>query len=531
MIKRLFLRYSPATSSLFVEKKLSDGTFIKGLLNPRCFSEETQTSVSCSSLSTSLFLLEGMTQLPDGRVYYGKYDAEKGFPLPGSRLEEDGDLYEGSFNAKWQREGSGKAWLADGTYYEGLFDQDELVNGTVRVPQGIHEVTFKGSLKDESFVQGRLTSNEYVYEGFFHNNEPDGKGKLVFVDTGAEQEGTFRNGKLHGSNCKMKLPSGYVYVGDFLDGHIRYGKLFTPTYTYEGEFNEHGRAHGTGVQTYLIQEPRLIFTGIWNQGAMIQGSVADEYGVPVDWRNDHETQRNILGNGDLQEGEEHIAMNSYCSAKLKEADILHREMQKSYAEDAAKVEKSTGHFPSKMDLRYEGSIREEQEHLHLSSNKQLHDLEQCRIRNQVKSSSLAKNAITTVNAEQVAVSLDENMAKINFSRQCGAIELSAQRAEEQLNRFLRSFPGRSQQTSILDEEDDEEDEKKEKNMMENQIEEDGTDEGDKMDKIKSEQTVADANKNSSTASTSFRLKIHGNSPWKSFTPPDPSASSFHHSTS
>lgn len=527
MIKRLLLKYSPASSSFFVEKKLSDGTFIKGILNPRCLSEEIQTSVSCSSLFTSPALLEGMTQLPDGRVYYGKYHPEKGFPLPGSRLEEDGDLYEGSFNTKWQREGSGKAWLADGTYYEGLFDQDELVEGTVRVPQGIHEVVFKGSLKDESFIQGRLTSNEYVYEGSFHNNEPNGKGKLIFIDTRAEQEGTFRNGKLHGSDCKMKLPSGYVYVGDFLDGHIRYGKLFTPTYTYEGEFNEHGRAHGTGVQTYLIQEPRLIFTGIWNQGAMIQGSVADEYGVPVDWRNDHETQRNILGNGDLQVGEENIAMNSYCSAKLKEADNLHQEMQKSYAEDAGKVEKNTGYFPSKMDLRYEGSIREEQEQLHLSSNKQLQDLDQCRIRNQVKSSGLAKDAIAKVSTEQKFVSFDENMAKINFSRQCGATELSAQRAEEQLSRFLRSFPGRSQQTTILDEDDDEEDEKKEETMMKKRKEGGGTEETDKMKEVKSGNSVAGANKSSSAPSTSFKLKIHGNPPWKSFTPPDPSASSLH----
>lgn len=50
----------------------------------------------------------------------------------------------------------------------------------------------------------------------------------------------------------MKLNNGYVYVGEFFDGHIRTGTLYTPTYTYEGQFNDHGKAHGEGQQTYLI---------------------------------------------------------------------------------------------------------------------------------------------------------------------------------------------------------------------------------------------------------------------------------------
>lgn len=523
MFKCLLRRFSPASGKKLIEKKLSNGTLIKGVLNPKCLLEKEDHGIpsgSPSSSPLSPFLLEGVTQLPDGRVYSGKYNPEKGFPLPGSRLEDDGDLYEGSFNEQWQREGEGRAWLADGTYYEGRFEKDELVEGMVRVPQGIYEVIFRGTLKDESFVRGRLTSHDCAYEGFFHNNEPEGKGKLVFMDTGAEQEGTFRQGKLHGPDCKMKLPSGYVYVGEFMDGIIRYGKLFTPTYTYEGEFNKHGRAHGTGTQTYLIQEPRLIFTGIWNQGAMIQGTVVDEYGTPVDWRNDHETQRNILGNGDWEAGEERIAMNSYCSAKLKEADEMHRDMQKSYAEDAAKVAKMTGSYPTKMDLRYEGGIREEQERSHISSNKQLHDFENWRKRNQAQASLSATEEMEKVNAEGIAVTLDKNMAKLNFSRQHGTTELSSQRAEEQLHRFLRSFPGRSRETTILDEED-EEDEKENTSVEKDEKRQNPTNEREeKMGTLKNLKPNNGAVGKDQTVSPECNLKIYGNFPWKSFTPSD-----------
>lgn len=430
---------------------LDNGTVLKGKLNPHHRHR----------------LLSGVAILPDGRTYSGKFHEVLGHPLPGSQLEEDGDLYRGSFNQQWQREGQGEAWLADGTHYLGTFEGDELTCGTVRVPNGATEIVFDGTLRDELFVKGRLTQPDFMYEGEFKNNEPHGKGQLVF-STGAEQEGTFLNGKLHGSNCKMRLEGGFVYVGDFMDGTIRRGILYTPTYTYDGEFNDHGRAHGEGSQTYLASDPRLTFTGLWNNGALVRGVCMDEYGTPVDWQNNNDLQTMVLGGGDASSGQESVAVNSYCSAKLKEADQLHRDMQKGYVEDAERVAQRTQRYPSKMDLGYEGSIAHENAAVHEANQKQMAAMNQSKELFADRAHEL--KTVTSQAHGSIIGELNENMAKLQFSRQVGAEQLSSQRIDEQFERFMKSF---------------------------------------------------DAPKPSSGAATveGGRLNIEGNAPWKSFTPP------------
>lgn len=498
---RLLARRLSASAASIVERRLEDGSILRGILNPQAPQQ----------------LLEGVVQLPDGRAYRGKFDSSGGFPLPGCRLEDEGDVYEGEFNARWQREGRGRAWLVDGTCYEGRFEADDFVEGRVTIPQGTSEITFEGTLKDELFVRGRLSSADYVYEGEFHNNEPDGKGKLTF-SSGAEQEGTFRGGKLHGSECKMKLEGGFVYVGEFVDGKIRYGTLFTPTYRYEGEFNESGRAHGAGSQTYLIHEPRLIFTGLWDNGAMTRGSVVDECGCPVEWKNDLQMQAMVCGDGNTTVGEERVHLNNYCSAKLMEADQMHRAMQKSYAEDAANVARETGKYPDKMDLRYEGGIREEQANSQRSAQKQMQDIERCKessrraaeeLTGACSSCPAAADTPARKEEEKDAASsiplpsqspaggvldgvLNSNVARLNFSREFTAQELSAHRAEEQLHRFLRTFKDRKS-TTLLDEDEDED------------KEEDGT-------------RPATCSECSGNVTERAKLRIEGNEPWMSFTP-------------
>ncbi|CAD2215309.1 hypothetical protein AGDE_00265 [Angomonas deanei] len=373
--------------------------------------------------------------LPDGRVFSGSFDPQKGFPLPDSKLEEEGDLYRGEFNDKWQRSGKGEAWLTDGTHYKGIFRDDELVEGTVRIPNGTSEIVFTGTLKDEQFVKGVLKEHDFTYEGEYESNQPHGKGKLTF-STGAEQEGTFFAGKLHGKNCKMKLDGGFVYVGEFLDGNIRQGTLYAPTYTYEGEFNENGRAHGEGTQTYLTNEPRLIFTGIWNNGAMVRGTCVDEYGTPVDWQENHKLQAKVFGDSS-GDGEASVAMNSYCGAKLKEADTLFKEMNKSYVDDAERVASETGRYPSRMDLGYEGGMQSEKEALHSSQAKQTEDMQ--KYKEDAKHHGAAFEDMSSRLKEGISGEINDNMAKINFTRQQGAQSLSAQRVDEQFERFLKTF--------------------------------------------------------------------------------------------
>ncbi|KAG5506381.1 hypothetical protein JKF63_05884 [Porcisia hertigi] len=412
----MFRRLCP---KLLCSVTLPNGTVLKGDVNP----------------SNPTLLLKGITILPDGRVYSGSYDAASGFPLPGSQLEEDGDLYRGEFNCQWQREGRGEAWLADGTHYAGVFKGDEIIEGVVRIPNGTTEVVFEGTLHDETFVRGRLTQADFVYEGEFSANEPHGKGKLVFA-TGAVQEGTFFHGKLHGSDCKMKLDGGFVYVGEFLDGQIRRGTLYTPTYTYEGEFNDHGRAHGEGAQTYLINEPRLTFTGIWSNGALVRGVCVDEYGGTVDWQNNNELQAKVLG-GVTGKGDDNVGLNSYCSARMKEAAQMHSDMQRSYAEDADAVAQSTGRFPTKMDLGYEGSIAYENEAVLQAQQRQMQDME--RSREALSERAKEFDSIAAGVRSNIVGEINENMAKIQFKRQIGAEEVSAARIDEQFERFMKDF--------------------------------------------------------------------------------------------
>ncbi|CCW67238.1 unnamed protein product [Phytomonas sp. Hart1] len=414
MFRRLAWRLSQAT--------LPKGIVLKGERNP----------------SNPNLLRKGVAILPDGRTFSGSFDEAYGFPLTGSQLEEDGDLYKGGFNEHWQRDGDGEAWLADGTHYKGLFHKDELVEGVVRIPNGTKEIVFQGTLKDESFSSGKLSQEDFTYEGEFQSNQPHGKGNLVFA-SGAEQEGTFFNGKLHGNNCKMKLDGGFVYVGDFIDGNIRNGTLYTSTYTYEGEFNEHGRAHGEGTQTYLNNDPRLIFTGIWSNGALVRGTCLDEHGTPVDWQNNHDLQQRMLSDTAQSDGEEGTAIHSYCISKLKEADQMHKQMNKSYIQDAETVRKRTGKYPSKTDLGYESGLRHEIDASEKSSKKQMEDVERSRQAFAEHRNDYEKASASLKGSNHIIGEINENMAKIQFSRQMGAQQLAAERVDEQFERFMKNF--------------------------------------------------------------------------------------------
>lgn len=239
-------------------------------------------------------LVDGIATMPDGRVFKGVFDKMTGRPLPGTQLEEDGDMYRGAFNDRWQRNGDGEAFLVDGTHYQGTFKDDELVSGVVRIPDGSNEIVFEGTLKDEGFHHGTIRQHDFTYTGDFEENMPHGKGILTFA-SGAVQEGTFYRGKLHGHACRLKLESGFLYVGEFNMGICKKGQLYTPTYHYDGEFSDDGRANGEGTQTFLAATPKLIFTGLWVDGNLSRGTCTDEDGNPVDWVDNHELRKEVMG--------------------------------------------------------------------------------------------------------------------------------------------------------------------------------------------------------------------------------------------
>eukprot|EP00758_Cryptobia_borreli_P002210 Tbor_TRINITY_DN2862_c0_g1::TRINITY_DN2862_c0_g1_i1::g.23175::m.23175 len=291
-------------------------------------------------------LVEGVATTPDGRVFKGTFDRETGAPCSGCQMEEDGDVYRGSYNNRWQRTGEGEAFLLDGTHYKGVFEEDELVKGVVRIPDGMDEIVFEGTLKEEMFVKGIMTQKDFTYEGEFEGNCPHGKGKLT-LNTGAELEGTFYNGKLHGRNCRQKMESGITYIGDFENGVIKRGCLYTPNYTYDGCFGSDGRANGEGTQTYLATSPKLIFTGLWVEGNMNCGTCHDEYGNPVDWMENHDIQKEVFG-------EKNAAIDRSVKSHVQDALSRGREVEEAYTKDAKEeASKTGGKYPSKQMLGYQ----------------------------------------------------------------------------------------------------------------------------------------------------------------------------------
>jgi hypothetical protein len=399
-----------------VAKTLSDGTRLDGTFH--------ETIVNR--------LLSGVAVLPDGRCFKGTFDASSGAPLPGSQLEEDGDLYVGAFNPQWQRHGVGEAWLADGTHYKGTFQNDELVKGEVRIPSGVTEVVFRGTLKDEEFAEGTLKQHDFTYTGSFLSNRPHGKGSLVFAN-GATQEGTFFDGGLHGENCTMRLEGGFVYVGSFVDGKIKRGMLYTPTYTYDGEFDDQGKAHGEGTQIHLASSPKLTFTGIWHHGNLIRGTCVDEHGAPVDWQDRHDLQEAVLDDDVDRKGA--LQVQKLCETKLKEADMMHRAYQQAYVHDADKIQKESGVRPSKHDLGYEHSVRGEHEAIDREMMRQQRSFESSKQNIQRNDTAFATRADFDEDAEHHRV--DVNKAKLKMMTQAGAQQVMSDRMEEQLKRFMQ----------------------------------------------------------------------------------------------
>lgn len=403
-------------------KKLADGTVLDGTFH----------------LTHPNRLVQGVATFADGRCFKGTFDDVTGAPRAGSQLEDDGDLYVGSFNDRWQRHGSGEAWLADGTHYKGRFEDDELVEGTVRVPNGMSELLFQGTLRDEEFVEGSLTQPDFVYRGSFQGNKPHGKGKLVFTN-GCEQEGTFRDGLLHGDACTMKLEGGFVYVGEFNNGKIMRGLLYTPTYTYDGEFNDQGKAHGEGTQTHLTTSPRLIFVGIWQHGVMVRGTVVDEYGSPVDWQDQHDLQRQVLGAEGFEDPDAQLANAKYLHTKIDDAAKVHKEMEAAYLDDAKTVQQQKGGpMLSKFDLGYEASLRETNETCHRGICEQQEALRQQE--NRSKSDGRRVRDINFTPQEDDPLPLSDkvniNVAKMKMLEQDGAQRLMTEKMEEQFQRFL-----------------------------------------------------------------------------------------------
>lgn len=114
-------------------------------------------------------------------------------------------------------------------------------------------------------VTGNVTDHALsygTYTGYLERGVPNGYGKLIYSESGDIYEGTFENGKRHGTG-KYTWPSGNAYEGDWVMG----ARTGTGTYIwvsgdrYVGDFVEGDR---TGKGKY-----------IWSDGSYYEGDFID----------------------------------------------------------------------------------------------------------------------------------------------------------------------------------------------------------------------------------------------------------------
>ena len=172
----------------------------------------------------------------------------------GKKLE--GNFINGELNG-WCRYISDKAIC-----YEGLFI-DGVLNGKgeiITINENRKKYIYKGDIinfKKEGI--GIEKTNDYNYEGEFHNDIKHGKGKIIFYNNNSESyEGDFKNGDITGKGFYI-WKNKHTYLGDFLRGKM-HGKgiyKWPDGNVYEGEY------------IYGIKEGYGEFK--WNDGRIYKG--------------------------------------------------------------------------------------------------------------------------------------------------------------------------------------------------------------------------------------------------------------------
>ncbi|KAJ9464221.1 hypothetical protein DIPPA_16604 [Diplonema papillatum] len=275
------------TTATVQTRMLPDGGKATGTFDGNGKIHEGTILAADGSKRTGVFsegsLVEGRVSLPDGRVFTGRFRDGKIDASFDAKLEEDGAVYTGRFNAAWQRHGTGTEVLPDGASHSGVFEDDYLSEGTVSMPETATRgaIHFEGKLRNGRFANGVLKFNGMTYTGELLGNNPHGKGRLLLPD-GSVQEGTFAEGVLHGK-AKIILKNGTVLSGKFEQGALPTGEAKWPNGDfYEGDLDEQHRPDGDGVM-FKAQKQHW-WTGQWKAGSFSGGSVVDDEGSPVDYR-------------------------------------------------------------------------------------------------------------------------------------------------------------------------------------------------------------------------------------------------------
>ena len=153
---------------------------------------------------------------------------------------QNGKKYEGNFIKGelngWCRYISNKAIC-----YEGLFI-DGILNGKgeiITINENRKKYIYKGDIRNfKKEGIGIEKTNEFHYEGEFHNDSKHGKGKIKFYNNSSESyEGEFKNGEITGQGF-YTWKNKHTYLGEFLCGKMHGKGLYKwpDGNQYEGEY-------------------------------------------------------------------------------------------------------------------------------------------------------------------------------------------------------------------------------------------------------------------------------------------------------
>lgn len=193
---------------------------------------------------------KGTLTLSSGEIYSGNLINGK-LEHHGQYTDRNGNIYEGEFN-NGKLSGKGK------------ITQLEENKKTRHTNDILSNIKYSGIIKDfkrEGF--GNETTQEYTYEGNFHNDKKDGKGKLRYIKSGDIYEGEFKEGKISGKG-KYTFHDKSEYIGNFknheMDGE---GTFKWPNGNiYKGKYVK-GKREGSGI--YKLANGSY-FKGIFKNG-------------------------------------------------------------------------------------------------------------------------------------------------------------------------------------------------------------------------------------------------------------------------
>ena len=188
------------------------------------------------------YLINNINSFYDGETDIINSKIKNGF---GILLQNNGEKKVGTWNNNIF-EGWNYYIDINGTLFIGLFVNGKLNGKGERYDLNgkIYKGDFINNLQEGKGIEN---NNIYTYEGEFKRGKKEGKGKIIYKNSGDWYEGTFANDNFNGGGHYVWNKNGYEYFGGYKNGIIEGNGIFKygDKAIYKGEF-KNGIKEGKG---------------------------------------------------------------------------------------------------------------------------------------------------------------------------------------------------------------------------------------------------------------------------------------------